>query len=114
MNNYTSTNNYSDKANNFYGHSLNHPFGVSTRGDHAVEGVARVLLFGRDRFHVAFLDGLLEFFEKEAAKQSRHDPDREEEPFAARHPPFAVGGESAPRHETMHVGMEPKVLSPRV
>jgi len=60
----------------------------------------------------------LEAFLKEGKElpleQRRHDPDRDEEPFAAGDPAASVGGESTPGDNTMDVRMIHEVLSPGV
>jgi len=47
-------------------------------------------------------------------EQSRHYPDRNEKPFAARDPAAPVGGESTPGDDTMKGGMIHEVLPPGV
>jgi len=58
--------------------------------------------------------GAFDMSKELSTKQCRHDPDRDEEPFPARHPACAVRRQPSSGNNTVNVRMIHKVLSPGV
>jgi hypothetical protein len=56
--------------------------------------------------------GAFDMSKELSAKQCRHDPDRDEEPFTARHPAITVQRQPSSGNNTVNMGMIHEVLSP--
>jgi hypothetical protein len=65
---------------------------------------------GKDK--IIFFEVIIEKIKELASEQRRHQPDRNEKPFAAGDPAASLGGESTSGDNTVDVGMIHEVLTP--
>jgi hypothetical protein len=58
--------------------------------------------------------GVLQLLKEATSEQAREDPDREEEPWLARHPSIGIRGEAAAGYDAVHVRVMGQGGSPGV